>query len=955
MAKKKSRVVKQIVKLIFILILFACFVGAGALGGYVLSCVWSLPSYNLDALTGDLTTVVYDGREQQVGVFKAEQNRLPLEPNEIPTVVKQAFIAIEDQRFESHIGIDVIRLVGAVIENIRHGFGAQGASTITQQLARVAVLHSQEVTLKRKIQEAYIALQLEKKYHKSQILAYYLNYVYYGEGCYSLQTAADAYFGKEAKDLTLPEAAMLAAVINSPTRYSPYTKPENAKSRQALVLDEMVSMNYITRSQAEEAKNTPLELKERNRNGSSSGGADYQFQSYMDYVLEEASSILELSGSDIRSLYTGGYQIYTALDSDTQTMAEQLYLDEANFPKPRSSDDKIIQSAAIIINHMNGEILTIIGGRDIQGERQFNRAIDALRQPGSSFKPIAVYGPALEMGYGPGSVFDDFPDGFSTTDHKFINVTPVYRGLVTLRTAVRESINTVAVKVLEQIGIENGVQFAKNLGVTSLVESGSKIDVVPSLALGGITRGVSPVQMAAAYGAFGNQGVYNKPHVIRRILDYNGNTIYEGSPEKRVVMTPQTAYLMTDMLMTAVESGTGTRARLDGRQTAGKTGTTSSNVDAWFVGFTTNLTGAVWMGYDVEYDMGNVYGGTYCAPLWKKLMEAAHQDIPAESFIRPEGLVEVTIDSKSGLLPSELTPDSYKITEKFNQAFVPEETSSVWVQAPVCAESGLLLTDDCPVPEIKTFLQRAVPWVGETAPDDSSLEVPAMYCTIHGAGAQWQWPDAEGQPSAEPDGASPFRLFGRIQEEDDPPVARLTWYFSKATHNTTYHIFRSAAGADDPPTRLTVLESTNVSYEDTPPEDGTAYSYIVQAINKTTGDMEAVSNEIKIQTPSKLPPMNIPYLNGVITSDFSGAPCVSLNWTAASPDRPIVYYVHRSDQADFIPDESSKISNEVVASLIWSDYTVQRGQIYYYRVTGVDLQTGEAVPISTRIRVDISP
>ncbi|MDR1206391.1 MAG: PBP1A family penicillin-binding protein [Peptococcaceae bacterium] len=952
MTKKKSRVVKQIVKLIFILILFACFVGAGAAGGYVLSCVWSLPAYNLDSLTGDMTTVIYDSQEQQVGVFKAEQNRLPLEPNEIPTVVKQAFIAIEDQRFESHIGVDPIRLVGAIIINIRDGFGAQGASTITQQLARTAVLHSQEVTLKRKIQEAYIAIQLEKKYHKSQILAYFLNSIYYGEGCYSLQTAADTYFGKKAKDLTLPEAAMLAAVINGPSLYSPYTKPENAKGRQALVLDEMVSMGYITRSQAEEAKNTPLELKERNTSGSS-GGANYQYQSYMDYVLEEASSILELSGSDIRSLYTGGYQIYTALDSKTQALAEELYSDEANFPKPRTSDDKIIQSAAIIINQLNGEIQTIIGGRDIQGERQFNRAIDALRQPGSSFKPIVVYGPALEMGYGPGSVFDDFPDGFTTTDHKFINVTPVYRGLVTLRTAVRESINTVAVKVLEQIGIPNGVQFAKNLGITSLVESGSKIDIVPSLALGGITKGVSPVQMAAAYGSFGNQGIYNKPHVIRRILDYSGNIIYEGNPEKRMVMTPQTAYLMTDMLMTAVESGTGTRARLTGRETAGKTGTTSENVDAWFVGFTANLTAAVWMGYDMEDNMGNVYGGTYCAPLWKKLMDAAHEDIPAASFVRPDGLVDVVIDSKSGLLPSELTPDGYKVTEKFNRSFVPEEISSVWVQAPVCSESGQLLTDNCPSPEIKTFLQRAVPWVGAIAPDDSGLEVPTAYCAIHGAGAIGLEPGD--QPPFGPDASGQFRLFGRLQGDADPPVAGLTWYFSQATRDTTYHIYR-AASSDAAPVRLAVLESTQVSYDDSAMEDGTAYIYIIQAINKTSGEMEAVSNEIKIQTPSKLPPMDMPYLNGVIMSGLDGStPYVNLSWTAASPDRPIIYYVHRSGQAEFIPDENNKISGEVVASLSWSDYTVQRDQIYYYRVTGVDAQTGEAVPLSTRVQVSINP
>ena len=708
--RRKVKVTRVIGLAFFVCVILGC-VAAGLVAGYVYNVVNSHPNYDLSILAGDLTTYIYDKNDSLVGEFKGNKDREILEPTEIPLTMKRAIVAIEDQRFFKHIGVDPIRVMGAAVANLKSGSKGQGASTITMQVVRTCILEvgNTEKKWDRKIMEAWLSLKLEKVYSKEQILAFYLNNVYYGQRAYSLATAAENYFDKSVDDLTLGECAFLAGVINGPGIYNPYKYMDKAKERQAIVLNQMVKMGYISTEEEEEAKAAPLTLY----NGPDNDGGDYSNQSFLDYVFEEASQILGIDGSNEMKMYTGGYRIYTTLNQGTQAKAEEVFNNAENFPK--SSEDKKVQGAMVILDVHEGEIVSMVGGRDIQEVRGFNRATGALRQPGSSFKPIAVYGPALELGWNPGDVLDDYPDGFTTTDKKFVNSGKTYRGLTTLRVAVQNSLNTIAVKLIERIGVQSGVEFAKKLGISSLVETGPVLDAGPSLALGGLTKGVSPLEMTGAFAAFANEGVYNKPFAIRRIEDANGNVLYEHTPEKHLAMTPQTAYLMTDMLMTAVQSGTGTKARLEGRQVAGKTGTTTLNVDAWFVGYTTDLAAAVWMGYDQPDNMHNAYGGSYCAPVWKQVMETAHRDLAATNFKMPDGIVSVTIDAKSGMLPSPLTPEEYIITEKYNAKTVPTEESNVWVQAPVCAESGLLLTDNCPTTELKTFLRRQVPWVGTVA------------------------------------------------------------------------------------------------------------------------------------------------------------------------------------------------------------------------------------------------
>ncbi|MEL7624935.1 MAG: PBP1A family penicillin-binding protein [Clostridiales bacterium] len=940
--RKPVKIAGRILSLIFFTCVILGFVAAGLVGGYVYNVINSMPDMDLTVLSGELTTYVYDRNNEQIGVFHSEKDRVPLEPTEIPLRMKQAIVAIEDQRFFHHKGVDPIRILGAARANLLSGSRGQGASTITMQVARLVILDvsNTDKSYDRKIQEAYIAMKLEKVYSKEQILAFYLNNVYYGQRAYSCATAAQNYFDKDIHDLSIGEYAFLAGVVNGPGVFDPFKNMEKAKNRQAIVLNEMVKMGYISEEESKAAKEAPLNVVKAT---SSVEDRDFANQSFLDYTFNEACTILGIDQSNAIRMYTGGYRIYTTLDTVTQAKAEEIYANDEKFPKVKG-EGKIIQSAMVVTNVKNGEILMMIGGRNINEVRGFNRAADALRQPGSSFKPVVVYGPALEMGWNPGNVLDDYPDGFMVQEKKFVNSDNTYRGLVTLRAAVQSSLNTIAVKLIEQIGVENGIAFAKNLGISSLVESGSYNDLGPAVALGGVTKGVSPLELTAAFATFSNGGVYNKPFAIRRIEDHKGNVLYEHTLESHVAMSPQTAYLMTDMLVSAVSSGTGTRARLD-RPTAGKTGTTSLNVDAWFAGFSPDLAAAVWMGYDISEKMPGVFGGTYCAPVWKEIMTVAHRDLPVTNFPVPENIRTVTIDAKSGLLPSELTPKEFTISEKFNGNYVPTEESNVWVQAPVCADSGLLLTDNCPHTELKTFLRRQVPWVGDIAPQDAALEVPTEYCNIHGPGGYIDNPG---------DGSTPLRLYSHVDRGDESTNVSLSWYAAKADSNTTFHIYRATEPRTpvNAATRIAVLNSTSATYTDTfKPTDYGTYYYYMQAIDKTNGDVLGSSPETKAvigespfgnsQTSLRLEGALIPY-----GSKYA----VQLLWNEINPGNQAVYQIYRSEDPNFEIGASTLLTAAGgLETNSYTDTSVESGKTYYYRVAGMDMTLNTPISPSSRL------
>jgi penicillin-binding protein 1A len=730
--RRRLRVGRLILVAFFVLILLAVMAATGV----VLAAVMDMPDWNPALIGGAMTTTVYDRENQLIASLHGQENRIPVPLERIPEHLQEAVIAIEDMRFYQHHGVDPRAILRAAIVDITRGTREQGGSTITQQLAKNAFIENPEKTLKRKVQEAIMAIQLERMYTKREILEFYLNEIYFGHGAYGVQAAAKTYFNKNVEDLNLAEAAMLAGLIKSPGTYSPLMEANlpRAKERQALVLDTMVRCDFITREEAEQAKKAPLEFRQGEAEKSS-----YRYPFYLDYVVEEAEKLLAANGLEEKLLFTGGLKIYTALDPKTQQKMEQVYHDADNFPK--SADEVPVQSAMVVLDPHTGELRALIGGREHEVRRGWNRAVHTKRHPGSAIKPIAVYAPALEeAGYSPATVVDDVPVSYGK--YAPDNYDGRYRGLVSIREAVRWSINVVAVKVLHDIGVERGYNFARDLGLP-LTDRYKYL----SLALGAAEA--SPLDMAAAYAAFANGGIWIQPHAVTKITDRFDRVLVEVKPYKKVVMSEQTAFLITDMLQTVVKEGTGTRARLD-RPVAGKTGTTqlpdtpefrgkSGTTDAWFIGYTPELVGAVWMGYDQtdpKHYLRHVAGGTYPALIWKAVMAEALKGQPVRQFPRPPGIVYVSVDAKSGLLPSELTPRQFVVTEVFAKDRVPTRVSDVWVEAQVCTESHKLATPACPSVATGVFLKRPVPYTGNVKPEDADLEVPTEYCPLHAAGGE---------------------------------------------------------------------------------------------------------------------------------------------------------------------------------------------------------------------------
>lgn len=923
MTRRRPRKKMRFGRILVITFLLVSFIVMGAGIGFVVGALRNMPQYDPKSITGDLSSLIFDKNDDLVTSLRTDKNRTELSQDEIPQIIKQAVVAIEDQRFYKHPGVDLYRFMGAVVANIKEGYFAQGGSTITQQLVKIAVLENPEKKIRRKIQEMFISLRLEQMYSKDEILAFYLNNVPYGHGAWSLQTASQIYFGKDAKNLNLSEAAMLAGVINAPGRYSPYRNPDKAKQRQALVLNEMVNMGYISQEEADKAKSEEFNL-------AGLQPINYKYQSYIDYVVEEASEILQLDEEQTIDLYRSGYRIYTAMDAKAQENGENVFADVSNFPPDKGG--KIVQSAMVVLDPHRGEIRTILGGRNQKGARQFNRATSATRQPGSTFKPIVAYAPALELGYSPATVIDDYPMEYQTPQgpKTFINYDKHYRGLISMRTAIQYSVNTAAVKMLEKIGIQEGFYFARKLGISTLAESGKANDMGLSLALGGITHGVSPLELAAAYGTFANQGIYIKPHAIRRIEDKDGNILYESKPKKSVVMSQQTAYLMTDMLQTVVQAGTGRKAQLD-RPVAGKTGTTSFDLDAWFVGYTPDLVGTIWLGFDV-YDknakMTNVYGGGYGAPIWNKVMQTAHEELPVSDFPLPEGIISIPVDYKSGLLPSDLTPPEYVVMEKFNKDNAPLETSNVWVRMPVCAVSGSKPTTDCPRTISKVFLKRPIPWMGEEIPDDAVLEPPQDYCSIHSYNNTTN---------------SSFRIQGsKITENTTTKGIRLTWRYDSVTPETIFKLYRSTQPniVINPTNKIAEIKGLTFTWQDNDINTDGDYYYVMIAFNPNTGAISQQSNIISIKSSQNISTeLPTPKLGAIININGNKAD-VKLSWNKPTDNKSLNYYLYRSETADFTPQAKNQIAlGETITDTTWTDKDLERNKKYYYRIIAYDRES----------------
>ena len=604
--------------------------------------------------------------------FFERRDYVPLK--DIPILMQKAIISTEDKRFYSHWGFDLKRTMKAAYIDLIHLARLEGASTITQQLARDLYFTQQKVFI-RKIRELITAIQIERTYSKDEIIEMYLNHIWFGHGCYGIKAAAEYFLNKSVKDLNLEESALLAAIVNVPAVYSPINHPERALKRRNLVLSLMYRNGELSEEEYLQAKEKPIVLGEGGRPGRNDIGP---------YFTEHIRRTLEKQfGTD---LYTGGYTIHTTLDSRMQKFAEsatkaklsklqeivrnrfknpvkfQELLDKfvkdsslhASIMKDTTKVDSLInqyaavQTAFIAINPKNGHVLAMIGGRDFV-ESKFNRAVQAKRQPGSAFKPFIYtavfdngYPPTFEVLNQPIALF--MPDG---TRWQPRNFTRKLGGLTTLRNALKFSLNLPSVRLLQDVvPPQQVVEYAKRMGLTT------NIRPVAALALG--TSEVIPIELVSAYGLLANKGILVKPVYITKIVDRRGEVIFQEIPERKEVLSEQTAYIMTSLLETVLDHGTGSSARyLYGfrRPGAGKTGTTDKHTDAWFVGYTPQIAAGVWVGIDdPSISLGEKQtGSTAALPIWANFMKSVYDsiDYPVEHFEMPEGIIKLTICEES--------------------------------------------------------------------------------------------------------------------------------------------------------------------------------------------------------------------------------------------------------------------------------------------------------------------
>lgn len=601
--------------LIAILVVGLLALAAAAVGAILVMSSWLKNLPNIDspnAFSVAQTTKIYSADNKLLANLYLE-NRRVVPIKDISTHVQKAIIAVEDQRFYEHNGVDWVGIVRAAATNLVSGGVHEGASTLTQQYIRNTVLANErtDISLRRKVREAYLAYQLEKRWSKKEILGQYLNTVYFGDGAYGVESASLTYFGKHASDLTIAQAALLAGLPQQPSRLSPFENPKGALARRQWVLAKMHQQGYITDTEYTTAKAEPLKLTSRQLNTDQGVYSAPYFVSYVKKALQDRY------GSAL--VYRGGFTIHTTLDTRTQTAAEQACRSTLN----RSSDPSY---ALVAVDPTTGAVKAMVGGKDWQ-KNQFNFATQALRQPGSSFKMFTLV-TALEKGIPPTRRFDSSSPAVIPTSGKPWVVTGGSHGYITLRQATVASVNVVYARLIAELGASPVVKTAKKMGITT--------DIHPFLSITLGSQEVTPLEMASSYGTLAASGKHYTPMGITQIKDASGKVIYSPKPNGTQAISPSIAYATTQVLEGVITGGTATNANI-GRPAAGKTGTTQDYRDAWFCGYTPQLACAVWMGYTPEKPMRNVhgitvYGGTFPAQIWAKFMRAALRGTAIKDF-----------------------------------------------------------------------------------------------------------------------------------------------------------------------------------------------------------------------------------------------------------------------------------------------------------------------------------
>lgn len=842
-ASKKARVGKKFFLTFFkttlicfvAVIVFAVFAGFGVIKGIIDSA----PDISeINVVPTGYSTFVYDQEGNEIVKLVAQNsNRIPVSIDKVPKNLQNAFVAIEDERFYEHNGIDVKGIIRAGVKGVTNGFHfSEGASTITQQLIKNNVFtewvngESDIEKVKRKIQEQYLAIELSKVMSKEEVLENYLNTINLGQNTLGVQAASKRYFNKDVSELTVSECAVIAAITQNPSKYNPISHPDYNAERRKKVLDNMQEQGYITEQEYQSAINDDVYGRIQIVNSDTEETKIYSY--YVDELTEEVMKDLQeqlgyTSTQAYYALYSGGLKIYTAQDAEIQKICDEEFANMDNYPSgtkvalsyelsvktaegeiinhskemlesyfketegsdfdlvfsdeatARSyvekykaakvgSGDEIIgekvtitpqpQCSFTIMEQSTGYVKALVGGRGTkEASLTLNRATNTVRQPGSTFKIVAAYAPALDSAGMTLATVQDDTEYYYNNGRKVNNwYSSGYKGLCTLRYGIEQSLNIVAVKTLTDITPQLGFNYLKNFGFTTLVErrenasGGIESDVNQALALGGITDGVKNIELNAAYAAIANGGTYIKPIYYTKILDKDGKVLLENIPQTTQVLKPTTAYLLTDAMKDVVTKGTGGACAVSGQHVAGKTGTTSSNKDVWFAGYTPYYTATVWAGYDnnlsLQGDEKNFH-----KKIWKNIMTRVHENLEEKDFEKPDGIVTASVCKKSGKLARSGLCDcdprgSQVITEIFAEGTVPTEYCDTHVRANICAMSGAFAGENCPfvqqssqvfiIRPDSSYVTRADGSRYASATADSAYEISAdaiaAGCPLHG-------------------------------------------------------------------------------------------------------------------------------------------------------------------------------------------------------------------------------
>ena len=813
----KATKVRKKASVIFIKAFLICLLIVGVAGicagvGIVKGVIDNAPDIdNTTVIPRGYKSVMLDAEGNTMAeLVTAGSNRVWVDIENIPEHVQWAFIDIEDERFYEHNGIDLRGIMRAAVTMISSGFKTtQGGSTITQQLLKNSVFDfmSEDTfveKVERKLQEQYLAIELEKIMTKEEILEAYLNTINLGQNTLGIQAASNRYFNKDVSDLTISEAAVIAAITQNPSRYNPISHPEDNAGRREEVLDSMLENGHITQDEYNEAMDD--DVYERIQTTNESTGTAEVYSYYVDATIEEViKDLQEVKGYTSQQaynlVYNGGLTIETAQDPEIQAIMDEETSDPENYPenikygleyaltvvKPDgeqinyskemmekyfqeneyadfellfdSEEDAMAhveaykaalveegdtvyesiditiqpQISMVVMDQATGYVKGIVGGR---GEKtaslSLNRAVDTMRQPGSTFKIVSTYAPALDSaGMTLATTQYDAPYYYNNGNGREVrNANRSYGGWTSLRTGIMNSVNIVAVKTLTDITTQLGVSYLENLGFTTIqtetTEDG-KNDYGQTLALGGLTNGVKNIELTASYATIANGGVYTKPVFYTRILDHDGNVLIDNTTSyTRTVLKDTTAWLLTSAMQDVVSSGTGTRANFSGMNIAGKTGTTTDNNDVWFAGFTPYYTAGVWAGYDNNHKLNSSAGETrYHLNIWREVMSRIHENLENKSFEMPDGITSATVCSASGKLPIPGICDGMMRTEYFAEGTQPTEYCDVHVTGEACVESGALATDACPTHEFRIIT---------LIPEDNSVSgspLVAKPCSLH--------------------------------------------------------------------------------------------------------------------------------------------------------------------------------------------------------------------------------